>query len=388
MQTYSMPIFERNSITYLVIIALSITLAVMYHPLYILLWPGILLIDDILYFGFAWSIFDSEIAIQRGYQFGDVMLDDQTGAGIDLGFNLYDGDLTKSLDQAQTDKWNFMFEKLQLKPGDRLIDVGCGYGDWMNYARSRGVEVIGVNISPGQAQVVKDKHGIEVIVRNWKDIPATPELREKLYGQFDAVTFMDTVEHYVPSKYRKSDKIQGQVYGSMFEMAWNLLKEDAPANRVFISCLHMTNGPKTIQDNFACYLQTRFHSGYYPDGDMGLIRWGEHAFTELERFDKTEDYRITSVLEDRHFGSPKFRWSIKRFLNVLLLFFIDPHHLHKHMEFATEAWMWHFGPDAFNPEYNNDYQKKIRHVTLYWLVLQKKNGASVKPVPAVLPIPG
>jgi cyclopropane fatty-acyl-phospholipid synthase-like methyltransferase len=366
-----MPIIERNSLIYVALIALSVTLAIAIHPLWLVVWPVILLVDDILYFGFAKSIFDSEIAIQRGYQFAAIFLDNQSGDGRDLGFNLYNGDLTKSYKQAQQDKWDFMLSQLRLKPGDRLIDIGCGFGDWLNYARSKGVEVIGVNISPEQAKVCRQRYGLEVIVDNWKSIPRNPALRERLYGAFDAVTFMDTIEHYVPCKHRNNDEMQKEIYSGMFDMAWHLLKENSPSNRVFISCLHMTNGPRTLWDKFACYLQTRFHSGFYPSGDDGLMQWGKHYFSELERYDQTEDYRLTSVLDDKHFGSPKINWNVKRVASALCLSIIDPHHLHKHLEYKLDAWMWHFGKDAFNKSCNNDYQKQLRHVTLWWLILKK-----------------
>ena len=321
----------------------------------------------------AKSIFDTEIAIQRAYHFGRLFLDSQSGDGRDLGFNLFNGDLEKSFDQAQQDKWDFMLQKLKLKPGDRLIDIGCGYGDWLNYARSKGIEVIGVNLSPDQAKFCKEQYGLEIIISNWKAIPHDTVLRERLYGQFDAVTFMDTVEHYVPSKYRNNEEMQKQIYSSMFEMAWNLLKPESSSKRVFISCLHMIKSPRSVWDKFACYLQTRFLSGFYPFGDQGLFQWGKDYFTELERHDQTEDYRLTSVLDDKHFGSPKIRWNIKRFFTALGLVFVDPHHIHKHLEVKMDAWMWHFGKDAFNREYNNNYQKTLRFVTLWWLVLQRKS---------------
>lgn len=366
-----MPILERNSIIYLIIIVLSVVSAITIHPLLILLWPGILFLDDIAYFFFAKSLFDTEIAIQRGYQFANIFLDNQSGHGRDLGFNLYNGDLSKPMKQAQQDKWDFMLSKLNLKSGDKLIDIGCGYGDWLNYARSKGIEVVGVNISPEQSQEARERYDLEIITSNWKDIPASHALRDKLYGKFDAVTFMDTIEHYVPSKYRNKHDEKGKIYTSMFEMAHNLLKETSASNRVFISCLHMTSPPKTARDFLACYLQTRFHSGFYPVGDDGLMRWGTDYFSETERNDQTEDYRLTSVLDPDHFGSPKINLTLKKIGNALLLLFIDPHHLHKWLEYRTDAWMWHFGTDAFNPNYDNDYQKQIRHVTLWWLILQK-----------------
>lgn len=367
-----MPIFEANSIKYLLIIGVSFALAIFVHPLLILIWPIILFVDDLAYFGYQHSLFDTEIAIQRGYQFANIFLDEQSGEGRDLGFNLYDGDLEKSGENAQRDKWDFMLEKLNLKPGDKLIDVGCGYGDWLNYARSKGIEVIGVNISPDQAKFAREYYGLEILNINWKDIPASPELQAKLYGQFDAVTFMDTIEHYVPSIYRKNEKIVGGIYTDMFQMAHQLLKEDSEANRIFISCLHMIRPPHTFKGNFACYLQTRYHSGFYPVGDAGLTQWSGDYFTELERYDKTEDYRLTSVKDSNHFGSPKINWTVQKVLAAILLFFLDPHHVHKWLEINTDAWMWHFGKDAFNPEYDNAHQLQLRHVTLWWLILEKR----------------
>ncbi|VAW38146.1 hypothetical protein MNBD_CHLOROFLEXI01-318 [hydrothermal vent metagenome] len=207
---------------------------------------------------------------------------------------------------------------------------------------------------------------------NWKALPDDPELRKRLYGQFDAVTFMDTVEHYVPSKYRQDLAMQGDIYGSMFAMAQKLLKPASDSNRLFISCLHMIKSPRTFADHFSCYLQTRFHSGFYPSGDDGLTQWSATRFSEIARYDKMEDYRLTSVLDDKHFGSPKIRWNLKKRLTVPLLFLLDPHHLHKWLEWRTGAWMWHFGADALRPEYDNAYQKPLRFVTLWWLILQRK----------------
>ena len=44
-----------------------------------------------------------------------------------------------------------MFEKLRLKPGDRLLDVGCGWGGMVRYAARHGVKAIGVTLSKEQA---------------------------------------------------------------------------------------------------------------------------------------------------------------------------------------------------------------------------------------------
>lgn len=367
-----MPIFERNSMLYIILILFSIFLAIAVNPALLLLWPIALLVDDLAYFKFGRSIFDSDIMVQRGYQFADWFLNDISGHGRDLGFNLYDGNMSKTKKQSQMDKWDVLLDKLKLKPGDKLMDVGCGYGDWLNYARSKGLEVVGINISPEQSIQATQNFGLTVYNVNWKDVTGSRALSNALFNQFDAVTFMDTVEHYVPSKFRHNNKKKSEIYTQMFELAANLLKNNPKKKgRVFISCLHMIRPPRTFRDYFSCYLQTRYHSGFYPEGNDGLTQFSHTYFTELERSDKTEDYRLTSVLDPDHFGAAKIRWSMKKVSLACLAFFLDPHHIHKWLEYQYDAWMWHFGNHAYARDYDNDYQKGRRHVTLWWLVLEK-----------------
>ncbi len=59
------------------------------------------------------------------------------------------GDAT--LEEAQENKYRLIFEKLRLRAGDRLLDVGCGWGGMVRYAARRGVRVIGATLSAEQA---------------------------------------------------------------------------------------------------------------------------------------------------------------------------------------------------------------------------------------------
>ena len=57
----------------------------------------------------------------------------------------------QSLEAAQENKYRLVFDKLGLQPGDRLLDIGCGWGSMVRYAARRGVRVIGVTLSQEQA---------------------------------------------------------------------------------------------------------------------------------------------------------------------------------------------------------------------------------------------
>ncbi|WP_082513735.1 MULTISPECIES: class I SAM-dependent methyltransferase [unclassified Leifsonia] len=101
--------------------------------------------------------------------------------------------LDASLDEAQENKYRLVFEKLRLKPGDRLLDVGCGWGGMVRYAARRGVRATGVTLSEEQttwAQRAIADEGLadlaEVRFGDYRDI------RE--HG-FDAVSSIGLLEH-------------------------------------------------------------------------------------------------------------------------------------------------------------------------------------------------
>ena len=118
--------------------------------------------------------------------------------------------------------------------------------------------------------------------------------------------------------------------------------------------------------------------GHYPYGDDGLTKFSTNHFKELARFDKTEDYRIASVLDPDHFGCCKIHWDLKKILHSALLILLDPCHIHKLIESKATNWMYtHFGKDAWECSYGKEHQKQQRAVNLWWLLLEKKEEAAL-----------
>lgn len=65
----------------------------------------------------------------------------------------YFADPDEDLDAAQERKMDHICRKLRLKPGERFIDFGCGWGDLLVHAATRyGVEAVGVTLSAEQAR--------------------------------------------------------------------------------------------------------------------------------------------------------------------------------------------------------------------------------------------
>jgi 2-polyprenyl-3-methyl-5-hydroxy-6-metoxy-1,4-benzoquinol methylase len=63
----------------------------------------------------------------------------------------------------------FAIKQLNLEPGMWVIDIGCGCGDWLDYLHSKGMNVVGINITGVQVEVCRSR-GLDVVWINWKDI--------------------------------------------------------------------------------------------------------------------------------------------------------------------------------------------------------------------------
>jgi len=104
-----------------------------------------------------------------------------------------------TLEEAQDNKYRLVFEKLRLKPGDRLLDVGCGWGSMVRYAARHGVKAIGVTLSKEQAawaqRAIADEGLGELAEVRHSDY------RDVAESGFDAVSSIGLTEHIGVQKY-------------------------------------------------------------------------------------------------------------------------------------------------------------------------------------------
>ncbi|HEY7720422.1 MAG TPA: class I SAM-dependent methyltransferase [Pedococcus sp.] len=98
-----------------------------------------------------------------------------------------------TLEEAQENKYRLVFDKLRLQEGDRLLDIGCGWGGMVRYAARRGVRAIGATLSREQAawaQRAIDEESLgglaEVRFSDYRDIKESG---------FDAVSSIGLTEH-------------------------------------------------------------------------------------------------------------------------------------------------------------------------------------------------
>ncbi|MET0947567.1 MAG: C17 cyclopropane fatty acid synthase CfaB [Pseudomonas sp.] len=101
----------------------------------------------------------------------------------------------ETLEQAQQDKFHHLCRKLRLKPGEYLLDVGCGWGGLARFAaREYGVKVFGITLSHEQlalgrervkAEGLQDKVDLQLL--DYRDLPQD--------GRFDKVVSVGMFEH-------------------------------------------------------------------------------------------------------------------------------------------------------------------------------------------------
>jgi cyclopropane-fatty-acyl-phospholipid synthase len=100
----------------------------------------------------------------------------------------------KTLEEAQEAKLELVCQKLALKPGERVLDVGCGWGSFAIHAAKRhGARVLGVTLSEPQAQLGRERARaagvedlVEIRVADYREVAAEP---------FDAIVSIGMVEH-------------------------------------------------------------------------------------------------------------------------------------------------------------------------------------------------
>ncbi len=99
-----------------------------------------------------------------------------------------------TLAEAQEAKLEMVCTKLALAPGERVIDIGCGWGSFAAHAAARhGVDVVGITLSEPQARIARERaeaagvgDRVEIRVMDYRDLAGE---------RFDAIASIGMVEH-------------------------------------------------------------------------------------------------------------------------------------------------------------------------------------------------
>ncbi|GAA3231504.1 cyclopropane-fatty-acyl-phospholipid synthase family protein [Streptomyces sp. XM83C] len=154
-----------------------------------------------------------------------------------------------SLETAQRDKLELVCRKLALKSGQRLLDVGCGWGSLaIHAAREHGVTVVGITLSQEQAAYARKRAAdegltdrIEIRVQDYRDV------RD---GPYDAISSIGMAEHVGAARY--------------LEYAQDLYALLKPGGRL----LNHQIGRRPQRDESAYSVDEFIDAYVFPDGEL------------------------------------------------------------------------------------------------------------------------
>ena len=194
------------------------------------------------------------------------------------------------LAQAQRDKLDLICRKLELKPGESLLEIGCGWGGLARHAaKYYGVDVLGITVSREQQALARERCA---------GLPVRIELQDyrDLDGRFDKIVSVGMFEHVGPKNYVE-----------YFDTALRLLADDGlfllhsignykttPHADPWIDRYIFPNGKTPSAEQLSKVLDDRFviedWHNFGQDYDRTLMAWWENfdrAWPQLEhRYDR------------------------------------------------------------------------------------------------------
>ncbi len=161
------------------------------------------------------------------------------------------------LDTAQERKLDYICRKLRLKPGQRLLDIGCGWGGLVIYAAEKyGVNAIGITLSQPQANLANERISAAGLSDRCRVEVCDYRQFDDTQG-FDALVSVGMFEH-----------VGADLLPTYFDRAWKLLK---PGGAFLNHGIANTANEKPVA-------HPTFSEAYvFPDGELTPISVTLHA---------------------------------------------------------------------------------------------------------------
>ena len=343
-----------NSLMTLIVWVVFIYLSVKFkNKLWLIAPLCLLFLNEFLYVNFNMDCFDGP---SRTKMFYDITTRHFIGndGNTNLTEGLYLNDITDNTSlmseeesrklspiEGNTKKYEKFFLFLNIEPSEyknlKILDMGCGNGDFIKYCNSLGIQTSGMSISEQQVIELK-KQKLDVYLGSYRD------LQPQFIGKYDIVTFWGSLEHVTDaypcsvSGEEKADK--------MINLVMSHVKQyylpNSKYKLVFNTTLHMNK--KLCQNTVNCYLIERSYGGWYfyddpPNTLSDKIEKG--GFKKLKQDDMSYHYYMASKIDSNHFGCP----SKPQFYNTMALLFgvlINPQMMVLSLYGLRGEWMWQF----------------------------------------------
>ncbi len=255
------------------------------------------------------------------YSLTDRIIRLSLGELADFSGAKFDGDFALGLEEAQRRKHEYVAEQIGIGPGRRVLDLGCGWGPLLAYARARGGTGVGVTLSSAQLAACR-RHGLEVYLEDARRI------RRERFGTFDAVASLGAFEHFCsPADYQAGR--QDEIYRDLFARVANVLpsggrfylqtmvfgRKMIPASQIDLEALRALP-PRDSDEWYIALLGRQFPGSWLPFGQEQVVRCAEPHFRLVSIVNGRLDYIETISRWNARISLPSFR---KTLLKLQLL---------------------------------------------------------------------
>lgn len=230
---------------------------------------------------------------ERHYDIGNDVFEAMLDSSMSYSCAYWQG--AANLEQAQRDKLDMVCRKLELRPGERLLEIGCGWGGLAQYAATHyGVHVVGVTISTEQQKLAQQRCAglpVEIVLKDYRE----------LEGTFDKVVSIGMFEH-----------VGQKNYPAYFDTVGRLLKDEglfllhtignyttSLKTDAWIDNYIFPNGKLPSAREIAVALENRFliedWHNFGQDYDRTLMAWWENfdrAWPQLQQQYSQVFYRM------------------------------------------------------------------------------------------------
>ena len=222
----------------------------------------------------------------------------------------YDGDFSLTLEEAQGRKHEYVAEQIGIGPGRRVLDLGCGWGPLLDFARRRGATGVGVTLSSAQAAACR-RHGLDVHLKDGRLIGPDD------FGGFDAVASLGAFEHFCSPEDHAAGR-QDDVYRDLFVRIASVLPDSGRLylqtmafgrNMIPLDAIDVT-APRDSDEWYLALMARQFPGSLLPYGKEQIERTAAPHFRLVSSESGRLDYIETIRQWRARFAVPSFRKSL------------------------------------------------------------------------------
>lgn len=138
------------------------------------------------------SLSGSRRNVMAHYDLGNDFYELWLDKGMTYSCALFEGDANRSLEDAQAAKYRRVLRKLDALPGEHILEIGCGWGDFAEAAARQGLRVTSITLSEEQMGYTEERlrkaglqYNVSVSLMDYREIR----------GQFDHIVSIGMFEH-------------------------------------------------------------------------------------------------------------------------------------------------------------------------------------------------